>query len=83
MKKENLKYEELIKELCDINSDQININTLEFYKTKYEITLSKIKHHTDSEPSKLFKKSHFKWEKELNELNRELDDTYNQIKNIF
>lgn len=73
------KLEELLDELYDLNSKDINIDTKEFYKIKYDFILFKINNLKKEEPFKLFKKAHKKWEDKINILNNEL----NEIKNIF
>ena len=75
--------EKLITQLHDLNFDDINIDMINFYKTKYDLTLFKIENWKIEEPLKIFKSKHKKWEKEMENLNNDLNNCYIQIKNIF
>ena len=77
------KIEKLIVQLHDLNFDDINIDMINFYKTKYDLTLFKIENLKVEEPLKIFKSKHKKWEKEMENLNNDLNNCYIQIKNIF
>ena len=77
------KIEKLIVQLHDLNFDDINIYMINFYKTKYDLTLFKIENLKIEEPLKIFKSKHKKWEKEMENLNNDLNNCYIQIKNIF
>lgn len=77
------KIEKLIMQLHDLNFDDINIDMINFYKTKYDLTLFKIENLKIEEPLKIFKNKHKKWEKEMENLNNDLNNCYIQIKNIF
>lgn len=77
------KIKKLITKLYNINSNNINIDTLNFYETKYELTLLKLKNLKKEEPLRIFKKAHKKWEEEINILNNKLNECYDEIKNIF
>ena len=77
------KIEKLIVQLHDLNFDDINIDMINFYKTKYDLTLFKIENLKIEEPLKIFKSKHKKWEKEMENLNNDLNTCYIQIKNIF
>ena len=77
------KIEKLITQLHDLNFDDINIDMINFYKTKYDLTLFKIENLKIEEPLKIFKSKHKKWEKEMENLNNDLNNCYIQIKNIF
>ena len=77
------KIEKLIVQLHDLNFDDINIDMINFYKTKYDLTLFKIENLKIEEPLKIFKSKHKKWEKEMENLNNDLNNCYIQIKNIF
>lgn len=77
------KIEKLIVQLHDLNFDDINIDMINFYKTKYDLTLFKIENLKIEEPLKIFKSKHKKWEKEMKNLNNDLNNCYIQIKNIF
>ena len=51
-------------------------NFIEFYENKKKRLIHQIENHTEVEPCKIFKKAHKKWQDELDELNKDLEDTF-------
>ena len=52
------------------NLNDSTLKTIYFYENQYKIYDKLICSHMDSEPMKIFKKAHKKWEEELEQLKR-------------
>ena len=56
-----------------------DINIINLYEKKYMSVLEKIDYHSKIEPLKIFKISHKKWKKKKNILDKELDNSFNEL----
>ena len=73
---------ELEKKLIDLqllHCNDASNNLIQAYQVKVNHLLGIINIEKAHEPLKIFKKSHKKWENEINRLNNELMDTYKVI----
>lgn len=66
----------------DIINDN-NINTTKLNEINNDILIQKYENLINNEPIKLFKKKHNKWNNELNEIKKELDNSFNVLYNDY
>lgn len=78
----NINKDELISKLFKLQFDYCYKNTnefIEFYENKKNRLIRQIYDHSKEEPCKFLKKTHKKWQDELDLLNKDLDDTFNKL----
>lgn len=78
----SMNKDELIINLFKTQFDYCYKNTngfITFYESKKNRLICQIYEHTKEEPCKFFKKTHKKWQDELDSLNKDLDDTYDKL----
>lgn len=79
-KKKELSTEEALAEVFATTYNFVFESTrsfIELYENKYKFLQREMIEHEESEPLKIFKKSHKKWETKKEQLNIELEKTFN------
>ena len=74
-----------------VNAFRIALDSIEYADNLYlkhldlqaKCLQDRIELHENNEPLKLFKKSHKKWEDDLNELTTQLHDVYKKVENVI
>ena len=84
MKKKEKSSDELLAEVYVSTYKYLHdstLNTISFYENQYKMYENLIDTHKDMEPIKLFKKSHQKWQDELDRLIQCYDDAWTNFIN--
>ena len=79
MKKKEKSSDELLAELYVSTYKYLHdstLNTISFYENQYKMYGNLINTHKELEPMKIFKKSHQKWQDELDRLTKCCDDAW-------
>ena len=84
MKKKEKSSDELLAEVYVSTYKHLHdstLNTISFYENQYKMYENLIDTHKDMEPIKFFKKSHQKWQDELDRLMKCYDDAWTNFIN--